>query len=365
MFRSQSTLMSELQRTVLRDQHAAAGARLVPFAGWEMPVQYAGVIPEVRAVREHCGVFDVSHMAQFDVAGPDVTHILNEIVTADWSKIGIGRVAYALLLNEQGGVLDDIMGYRLGEERWLVVSNASRAAVDEAHLQKYLGDAIRNRYANQAMLAIQGPDAAAVLQPLIDNFSLTELKWRDVREVKLVGATGLMARGGYTGSDGFEFMFAAEDAARVWLSLLSAGAVPCGLGARDVLRLEAGLPLYGHELREEWTPDESGCSWAVKRDKSTFIGRDALLQKAAPTHTIKPLRLLSKAIPREEYAVARDGQIIGEITSGTLSPTLNAGIALARLPVELVVGDRVQVLIRERAHDAEIVTRPFVAHAPR
>jgi aminomethyltransferase len=356
--------MSELGRTPLFDQHAAAGARLVPFAGWEMPVQYEGVIAEVRAVRENCGVFDVSHMAQFDVAGQGVTAALNRVVSANWENVGTHRVAYALLLNEEGGVLDDIMGYRLGEDEWLVVSNASRAAVDEAHFQRHLtAGSVRNRYGRQAMLAIQGPRAATVLQPLIENCTLAEMQWRDVRAAKLVGASGLLARGGYTGSDGFEWMFEAVDAPRVWLSLLAAGVVPCGLGARDVLRLEAALPLYGHELREEWTPQESSCAWAVSREKSTFIGRDALQARPAPTHGIKALRMLAKAIPREGYPVQQNGAVIGEITSGTLSPTLNTGIALARLPVELAPGERVQIEVRGRLHEAEIVPRPFVPHA--
>jgi aminomethyltransferase len=354
--------MSNLRRTPLFEQHVTSGARIVPFAGWEMPVQYEGVIAEVRAVRQHCGMFDVSHMAQFDVVGQGVTSSLNQIVSADWENVAPNRVAYALLLNENGGVIDDIMGYRLSEDEWFVVSNASRADVDEAHLRKHLtGGSIANRYERQAMIAIQGPHAAELLQPITD-ITLSEMKWRDVREAKLVGARGLLARGGYTGSDGFEFMFDREDAARVWLSLLHVGVVPCGLGARDVLRLEAGLPLYGHELREEWTPAESACLWAVKLAKSTFIGREAVSAQATPSRTIKALRMDGKAIPREEYAVQHAGAVVGEITSGTLSPTLNAGIALAMLPTELEIGQSVDVMIRDRPHPATIVARPFVPH---
>ncbi|MDQ3815281.1 MAG: glycine cleavage system aminomethyltransferase GcvT, partial [Armatimonadota bacterium] len=236
--------MDSLKRTALYDEHVAAGARLVPFAGWEMPVQYSGVIPEVHTVRNGCGVFDVSHMGQIDVTGPDVANALNRVVSADWSQVAIGRVAYALLLNENGGVIDDIMGYRTGEAEWMIVVNASRAAIDEPHFQQHLPQlAIRNRYANQAMLAIQGPCAAERLQPLTDT-DLSTVKWRDCLGATLAGASGLLARGGYTGSDGFEFMFRADDAARVWRALLDVGVVPCGLGARDVLRLEAALPLY-------------------------------------------------------------------------------------------------------------------------
>lgn len=350
-----------LQKTALFAQHQAANARIVPFAGWEMPVQYAGVISEVKAVREACGVFDVSHMAQFDVSGPDATAKLNGVVSADWSQVAPNRVAYALLLNENGGVLDDIMGYHLGENQWLIVANASRAEVDEPHLRAHLpGLSFSNRYENQAMLAIQGQKAQEVLQPLCD-LDLSEMKWRDCQKAQIDGVSGLLARGGYTGSDGFEWMFAGSDAAQVWDKLLEAGAIPCGLGARDVLRLEAGLPLYGHELREDWTPQESSVGWAVKNEKGEFVGK-----KTLPTtleKKIAALKMDGKAIPRESYPVAKNGEIIGEITSGTLSPTVGGGIALAMLPAEISVGDTVEIVIRGASHGAQIVKRPFVAHA--
>lgn len=359
-------MMSELQRTALYDAHVAAGARLVPFAGWEMPVQYAGVIGEVRAVREGCGVFDVSHMGQLDVTGTSIAPALNRVISADWSKVGAGRVAYALLLNEAGGVIDDIMGYHLSADRWLIVVNASRAAVDEPHLQENAPTlAIKNRYGDQAMLAIQGTLAQEKLQPLVTDFDLSQMQWRDCREATVAGATGLLARGGYTGCDGFEFMFRGGDAPRVWHALLAAGITPCGLGARDVLRLEAGLPLYGHELREDWTPQESGCGWAVKLDKGDFIGRAALAAKDHPTRRIRGLKMAGKAIAREGYGVTQEGKPVGEVTSGTLSPTLGSSIALAMLPIELTVGDTVEVVVRNQAHPAQLVASPFVPHGKR
>lgn len=350
----------KLQRTVLFDEHVRAGARLVPFAGWQMPVQYQGVIPEVRAVRETCGVFDVSHMGQLDVSGPGVTEQLNHIVSADWSTVPSGRVAYALLLNEQGGVIDDIMGYRLGEEEWFIVVNASRAEVDEAHF-KAQGSAPRNRYADQAMLAVQGPQSAELLQPLCD-IDLSQVKWRDCLPATIAGASGLLARGGYTGSDGFEFMFKGSDGARVWRALLEAGIIPCGLGARDVLRLEAGLPLYGHELRENWTPYESGCGFAVRLNKAEFIGRSALEHKSTPPQRVRALKMHGKAIPREGYPLIWGGVQVGEVTSGTMSPTLGSGIALGMLQNTFNVGDTVEVQIRGTLHPAKIVKPPFVAH---
>lgn len=357
--------METLQRTCLFEEHIAAGGRMVPFAGWEMPVQYQGVIPEVKAVREACGVFDVSHMGQFEISGPGTTEALNKIVSADWSHVGLNRVAYALLLNEEGGVIDDIMGYRVGEETWVVVVNASRAPIDEAHFRKHLPDEVQleNNYANQAMLAIQGPKSQEILQTLIKDCDLSTVKWRDCTVAYATGNVGmLLARGGYTGSDGFEIMFFGQDAPPVWRALLEAGAMPCGLGARDVLRLEAGLPLYGHELRENWTPYESGVGFAAKINKPDFIGREALIEKQTPAHRIRALQMEGKGIPREGYPVIWGGVHVGDITSGTMSPIVGGGIALAMLPNSMNVGDEVQVQIRNTLHPARVVKPPFVAH---
>ena len=366
--------MSELLRTALYETHKNFGARLVPFAGWEMPVQYAGVMAEVRAVRESCGIFDVSHMGQFFVSGEGATDALNRIVSADWSQVAVGRAAYALLLNESGGVIDDVMGYHLDEDYWLVVVNASRAEVDEAHFRAHLSGSVRLEYwpNEDAMLAIQGPDAARVLASLCD-FDLNEMKWRDCRDF-VIGVfnespvRGILARGGYTGCDGFELILDEEYSAWIWDKLVENGAVPCGLGARDVLRLEAGLPLYGHELRESWTPAESGIGFAAKIEKPQFIGRDALIEKGAPQSRIRGLMMEGRAIPRDGYRVlahnddaANVESQIGEITSGTMSVALNKGIALAMLPTELEIGDLVDVEIRGVRHAAKIVKPPFVA----
>lgn len=350
-----------LQRTVLYDSHTASGAKLVPFAGWEMPVQYSGIRDEVKAVRESCGIFDVSHMGQLWISGANATELLNRAVTNDWNTLPVGRVAYALLLNEVGGVLDDVMGYRLGEDEWLVVVNASRASEDETALRARLPRlSLANGYGNQAMIAIQGPQAAEILDSLDADIKAEEFKWRDCMPVAIQESNATVARGGYTGADGFEIMCDAETGLFLWQKLIEAGAVPCGLGARDVLRLEAGLPLYGHELREEWTPFESSCGFAVKMYKESFYGQAALRGKEKPARTIKALKMLGNAIPREGYDVQQSGEYIGEITSGTMSPTLGHGIALALLPASLQVGDRVEVKIREKLHPAEVVKKPFV-----
>lgn len=336
---------------------------MVDFAGWQLPVQYSGVSEEVRAVREGCGVFDVSHMGQFDIEGPEVTPALSRVVSADWSRVTPGRVGYALLLNERGGVIDDVMGYHLEEEQWLVIANASRASGDEAHMRSILsGVRLANRYPGQAMLAIQGPRAQEKLLPLLEGVDLVTMNKRDCTTATLAGAPGLIARGGYTGSDGFEFIFRAEHAEGVWYALLQAGVTPCGLGARDVLRLEACLPLYGHELREEWTPYESSCGWAVKLEKGEFVGREALVGYQA-SRCIQPLKMRDRAIPREGYEIVQSGSPIGHVTSGTMSATVGSGIALAMLPTSLTTGDQVDVVIRNSGHPAEIVPRPFVPHA--
>lgn len=350
-----------LQRTALYESHVSAGAKLVPFAGWEMPVQYAGIREEVKAVREACGIFDVSHMGQLFVSGRGATERLNRAISNDWSTLPVGRVAYALLLNKDGGVLDDVMGYRLDEDDWLVVVNASRSENDEAVLRSRLsGMSIANAYENQAMLAVQGPHAAEIFNALDADTKAEEFEWRDCMPVEFEECNGIVARGGYTGADGFEIMCDEDTGILLWQQLIEAGAVPCGLGARDVLRLEAGLPLYGHELREEWTPFESGCGFAVKMEKEYFVSQDALRGKEKPARVIKALKMLGNGIPREGYEVARNGEVIGEVTSGTLSPTLGYGIALAMLPRELGVGEPVEVLIRGKAHAAEIVKKPFV-----
>lgn len=357
-----------LGRTALFASHRAHGARLVSFAGWEMPVQYLGVKAEALAVRQSCGLFDVGHMGQLDVRGPGATEALNRIVSADWSKVAVGRAAYALLLTEAGGILDDIMGYHLAPDEWLVIANASRADVDEAHLRRHLPDhiSLSNRYQSQSMIAIQGPTAEKVLSAMCAE-NLAEWAWRDARRATLLGHEGTLVRGGYTGSDGFEWMGDADSSPAIWDVLVERGGVPCGLGARDILRLEAGLPLYGHELREAWSPDVSGCAWAVKPDKGEFVGREALLKlRQKPLQKrVRGLQMLSRAVPREEYDVQFEGEVVGIVTSGTQSPLLETGIALAVLPLDLAPETQVEISIRGTLHPAKITPTPFVAHARR
>ena len=348
------------RRTALFASHQKCGGKIVPFAGWELPVQYAGVKAETLAVRQNCGAFDVGHMGQFDVFGEGATAFLNSVVTANWSKTPVGRASYGLLLSENGGILDDVMGYRLAEERWLVVVNASRIEGDELLFRSLLPSSVQlaNRLKNQAMIAVQGPRAEAILDELCDA-DLRDFAFRDVREVQVLGESCILARGGYTGCDGFEWMGDAQTAPRLWDALLEGGALPCGLGARDILRVEAGLPLYGHELRETLSPFESGVGFAVKFDKGDFHGR-AAMQQSPPERTIRGVRMSGRAIAREGYPVMSAGEPIGEITSGTPSPTLDQNIALALLPSHLPMGSEVEVSIRGASHPAQIVALPFV-----
>ena len=347
---------TRLRRTALFEWHCAAGARLLPASGWEMPFLYENVNDEVRAVRQNCGVFDLSHQAQMRFEGEGVTQWLNEIVSADWESVAPGRAAYALLLNERGGVIDDVMGYRLSADAWLLIANDSRAQVNEAHFRAHLPDGIEMNVGGEdsALIALQGPKSQEILQKLIGE-SLAEVAWRDV--ILMGGTEAVLARSGDCGGDGFEIVLNADDAPALWKALLRCGAVPCGLGAREVLRIEAALPLFGRELREDWTPAESGVAFAAQTAKPRFIGRAALLEKLEISHTIQALRMNDEAVARDaDRVLDANGQTIGEITSGAFSPTLGCGIALAHLPRNSEIGDEVSVEVDGVFHGAQVVT---------
>ena len=340
---------------------------MVEFAGWDMPVQYTGVIEEHRAVRNRAGLFDVSHMGEIDIQGPDAVEFCQRISANDVSRMKLFQAQYNLLLNDQGGIVDDVIFYRLEPNHFLICVNASNSDKDFAWLEGHaVGQVeIKNESAHYAQLALQGPLAEKILQPLT-ALELGEIKsfhfaFGDVASIRC-----LVARTGYTGEDGFELYCKADDAERLWTALLEAGApdglVPVGLGARDTLRLEKAYPLYGHELDDTTTPLEAGLQWVTKFSKPSFIGREVLLRQKETglSRRLAGLELLEPGIARSEYPLFKNGKSIGRVTSGTQSPTLGRAIALGYVSVEEAQADNpVEVEIRGRKIRAKIVSLPF------
>jgi len=364
-----------LKRTPLYELHLKLGARMVPFGGWEMPVQYTGVIEEHRAVRQAAGLFDVSHMGEFEVSGPQALDLIQLVSTNNAAKLAVGDVQYSLMCYENGNVVDDILVYRLGEHRYWLVVNAGNTRKDWEWITTARERAglrnleLVNRSDEIALLALQGPKAAEILQPLAPGAVLSEMAPFTLKAgVTVAGVpTLVLSRTGYTGEDGFEIYVKSEDAAALWEALLEAGEeeglLPCGLGARDTLRFEAKLPLYGHEISEQHNPLEAGLGFAVKLKKGVdFIGRDALAKQKEQglTRKLVGIEMIDRGIPRQGYPVAVNGQTVGEVTTGSFSPTLEKNIGLAYVPVAYsAVGTEVEVIIRGRALKARVVETPF------
>ncbi|WP_027481828.1 glycine cleavage system aminomethyltransferase GcvT [Deinococcus pimensis] len=348
----------DLKKTPLHAAHLRAGARMVPFGGWDMPVQYSGVMTEHGSVREHAAVFDVSHMGEFRVTGPQALDFLQYATTNDVSKVRVGRAQYNLLPNERGGLVDDIYVYRLGETEYLVVVNASNIDKDLAHLRALAANfdvTITDESAGWALIAAQGPRTAELLAPHVGT-DLAEKKKNSVFTTTLFGFDVMLARTGYTGEDGFEIFTKADEAEVVWDKLLAVGFAPAGLGARDTLRLEAGFPLYGHEFGDDINPLSSHYTWVVK-DTKDFHGKGALLG-TAPGVRLVGLKL-DKVIAREGYPVLSGGEVIGRVTSGSMSPTLKEPIAMALIDAARVEDGDINVEIRGKAHPARVVPLPF------
>ncbi|HEX5758481.1 MAG TPA: glycine cleavage system aminomethyltransferase GcvT [Thermoanaerobaculia bacterium] len=360
--------VSELARTPLHECHREAGARLVEFAGWEMPVQYAGVIEEHRAVRQAAGLFDVSHMGEIAVRGPGAEALLQRLTPNDVGKLAPGRAHYSGLLTERGTYVDDLLVYRLAADELLVVVNASNAARDLDWMRARAGGEeaevvdVSDRY---ALLALQGPRALAILQPLATP-DLAPLRYYGFARGTVAGRPAILSRTGYTGEDGFELYLAPEDAPEVWRRLLAAGRggglVPAGLGARDTLRLEAGMALYGHEIDDTTTPFEAGLDWVVKLDKGDFVGRDALAaqRREGIRRKLAGFEIEGRGIARQGHAVVDGSGPVGVVTSGTWSPTFEKALGMAYVPVELAApGARLAVDVRGRALPAAVVGLPF------
>jgi aminomethyltransferase len=352
-----------LQRTPLHDRHEAAGARLVPFAGWEMPVQYEGIRPEHLAVRRGVGVFDVSHMGQIETSGPGAEALLQRLLSNDVSRIAPDGAQYAVLCREDGGVLDDTFSYRLGPDRFLTVTNASNHARDLAWFQEHAQghDAeVRDRIADFAMLAVQGPEARGLVAGLADG----ELPTRFRTATRTVaGAPDVLVCGtGYTGEDGVELLVAPGHAAAVWDALCAAGAQPVGLGARDTLRLEACFHLYGNDLSQDRGPIEAGLGWCCKEDTG-FIGAEAVrrVREDGPAERLVPFALTGPGIARQGNPVVGGGVV----TSGTLSPCLGYAVGLAYLPADrTAVGTAFEIDVRGKLRSAEVRSRPLYSKEP-
>ncbi len=358
-----------LLATPLASRHAALGARMIPFAGWQMPVQYSGILEEHRAVRTRAGLFDLSHMGELFVEGEGAAGALNYALVSDPASLAPGRAHYSMICEPSGGVIDDLIVYRLGQRRYMVVANASNAvAVSDALAERLSGfkAVLDDRSLTTALVAIQGPESLGVLSPLTD-VALADLHYYAIAEGKVAGIPALVARTGYTGEDGFEVFVDVAAATKIWDSILEAGrpagVVPVGLGARDTLRLEAGMPLYGNELDRQTTPYDAGLGRVVKLGKEgDFVGRPALEKAAAdgPRKKLVGLVVRGRGIARHGYEVYAGERRSGVVTSGTLSPTLGVPIAMAYVaPGDAEPGTIVDVAIRDQRVEAEEVALPF------
>jgi aminomethyltransferase len=363
---------ASLRTTALHDRHVALGAKMVPFAGFEMPIQYGGILDEHAAVRERAGLFDVSHMGEFRVRGPQALALAQRLVTNDVSKLDEdGRALYAVLCHASGGAVDDLLVYRLAEDDVMLVVNAANIEKDWAHVSAVAADAgldatLSDKSDDWALLALQGPEAFAVFERAagLDVSDLPFYRFRQPEPGAVFGAErAIVSHTGYTGERGLELYLEPEAAGRAWDALLDAGAEPAGLGARDTLRLEAGYCLYGNELDDETTPLEAGLGWVVKPDAGDFVGRDALARQKADGVPRKLVGLVveGRGLPRQGYPITDgDGEDVGVVTSGSPSPVLGQGVALGYVPNEeryTAPGARLGVRVRSRVLPA-VVTRP-------
>ena len=344
--------MRTLLRTPLHERHVVAGARLVPFAGWEMPVQYAGVTEEHRAVRTDCGVFDVSHMGQLEVEGPRAHELLQSLLSNDLDRIDDGRAQYTLLTNERGGVVDDLIAYRLEPTRYLLIVNASNREPDHAWIKEreVRGSDVRDVSDEYALLAVQGPRA-------LERLGLDAAPPFSFAEGKIDGVECMVARTGYTGEPGCELLVMAEDAESLWDAVVARGAVPCGLAARDSLRLEACYPLHGNDITPDTDAISAGLGWACALDKD-FTGVEELrrVKAAGPERRLVPFVLEERAVPRAGMTIAEGG----EVTSGTWSPMLERGIGLGYVAADHAEpGRELTIDVRGRDRRARIVRKPI------
>ncbi|MFC4769129.1 glycine cleavage system aminomethyltransferase GcvT [Effusibacillus consociatus] len=364
--------MAELKRTPLFPVYAEYGGKTIDFGGWELPVQFSGILQEHEAVRTRAGLFDVSHMGEIEVKGPDALSNIQNWITNDASKIEIGQALYSPMCYPDGGCVDDLLVYRLGTDHYLLVVNAANIEKDfEWVKQNASGNVeITNLSEQIAQLALQGPLSESILQKLTDyDLSTVKYYWF-AQDVTAAGYKCLVSRTGYTGEDGFEIYVDAEHAADLWKAILNAGKaeeiVPVGLGARDTLRFEARLPLYGQEISSSISPLEAGLGMFVKLDKGGFIGRDALAKQKeeGPKRKLVGFEMIERGIPRTHYEVQVDGRKIGEVTTGTMGPTVKKNIGLALIESDYAkIGQELDVIIRNKPVKGVIVKTPFYKRA--
>ncbi len=366
---AQDNTTAPLKRTPLYEQHRAMGARLVEFGGWEMPVQYSSILEEHEAVRTRAGLFDVSHMGEFKVEGPGALAFLQYLVPNDVSKLAIGQALYTQLCLPNGNTIDDLLIYHLADDHYMLVVNAGNIEKDFAWVEQQAknvqGVQVTNQSDTTALLALQGPAAQDILQPLT-GVDLASITYYHFAPGTVDGIHCIISRTGYTGEDGFELYCAPADVVKLWNDLLAAGKprglLPAGLGARDTLRLEASMCLYDHELTEQINPLEARLSWTIKFDKGDFIGRAALLKvkEEGPKRKLVGIELLERGVPRGGYTIFENDQSIGVLTSGAPGPAVHKNIGMGYVDTAYAeVGKAVQIDIRGRRTAAKIVALPF------
>jgi glycine cleavage system T protein (aminomethyltransferase) len=362
--------MSELKRTPLFDQHVAGGGKIVPFAGWQMPVSVSGIIEEHEAVRKASGMFDVSHMGRFRLSGSGAATALDYLTSGRCSALDDGKYLYTMLLQPDGGVIDDLLVGRESDEVFLIVVNAANADKDWDQMERVVGELggchLENLTEQLALVALQGPDSRRILQGLLptedaDRLAKLEYYWMD--SYKLLGESTVISRTGYTGELGYEIFVRSERASELWQKLLEAGVLPCGLGARDTLRLELGYALYGHELDSEHTPLEAGLGWTVDLTKKEFIGKAVLAgqkEQGISTRLRGVITSSPRQIPRPGYAISHEGREIARLVSGGPAPSLGAGIGMVYLPTEMSEpGTKLRMELRRDTVEVEVVRPPF------
>lgn len=361
------TSETESKRTPLYERHEQAGGKLVDFAGWRLPVQYKGVMEEHRAVRTAAGLFDVSHMGEFLVRGPGAESLLQWLTPNDVSKLTSGRIHYSGLLTEAATYVDDLLVYRLAGEEFMLVVNAANAVKDLAWIEeRCTADAsVKDVSERYALLALQGPRAAEILGGLTP-IDLAAIRYYRFAEAEVDGHGAIISRTGYTGEDGFELYLSPDSAPRVWDRLLEVGGpmglVPAGLGARDTLRLEAAMALYGHEIDDSTTPLDAGLGWVVKTGKGDFLGREVLVgqKEHGLSQKLVGFEMVGRGIGRQGYPVCSQGEAVGRVTSGSFSPTLEKAIGMAYVPPELAQpGTPIEIQVRKKAVEAMVVAIPF------